>query len=217
MSVETIETVEAPTRTWQSLWRLSARGAAWVLLACCVVLVGTILLAGEREASVGDLQAAIAQHEVSVIEVDGTVRSGTVHWNDGVLRRVTETGGAPRLRVPDSVFVVPHGGESSYGQIGQWHVPDLAIALWLCISVGTIALLIVGREPWRATRWAWFWLLWPAPPLGALAFLLLGGSTWQRPPVRPARRLTGGWALLISLVGVALVQAVVVVASAVVL
>ena len=38
------------------------------------------------------------------------------------------------------------------------------------------------------------------PPLGGLAFLLLGGSTAVLRPARPQRRLTGGWAFLLSIV-----------------
>ena len=52
--------------------------------------------------------------------------------------------------------------------------------------------------PERATRWAWFWLQWN--PVGVLAFLLLSGPVPGVPAPRPgARRLTGGWAFLLSL------------------
>lgn len=59
-------------------------------------------------------------------------------------------------------------------------------------------LLVAGPEPWRATRWAWFWLSWP--PFGLLAFVVLSGPvarlSWTPPQ---GRRLTGGRALLVSL------------------
>jgi hypothetical protein len=73
------------------------------------------------------------------------------------------------------------------------------------VALSAFVLLVVGPQPWRATRWAWFWLLWTAPPLGILAFLLLGGSTRLWPPARAEARLTGGWAFLLTiLLGMAL-------------
>ena len=64
------------------------------------------------------------------------------------------------------------------------------------VFLSTLGLLVVGPEPWRATRWAWFWLLTSAAfPLTALAFLVLGGPTPLVPaPRERSRRLTGGWA-----------------------
>ncbi len=68
--------------------------------------------------------------------------------------------------------------------------------------LGSLVLLVVGPQPWRATRWAWFWLL--SLPLVPLAFLLLGGPTRGLPdPVDGHRRLTGGSAFLLAVVLVA--------------
>ena len=63
-------------------------------------------------------------------------------------------------------------------------------ALWLVVN---------GPRPWRATRGGWSWLL--ASPVGVLAFLVLSGPTppLRAPPVT-GRRLTGGRALLLSIV-----------------
>jgi hypothetical protein len=81
----------------------------------------------------------------------------------------------------------------------------LRVAGWMAWAlliyfVTILWLLVRGPEPWRATRWAWFWLMTLAAPLGMLAFLLLAGPTSVVSPPRPgSRRLTGGWAFLILL------------------
>lgn len=91
-------------------------------------------------------------------------------------------------------------------QVRGWLLPGWTLLLGLVMIVGTLGLLIAGPEPRRATRWAWFWLLGLAAPLGTLAFLFLSGATSFRPtPARKEGRLTGGWAFLLSfLIGSAL-------------
>jgi hypothetical protein len=70
---------------------------------------------------------------------------------------------------------------------------------YLVLLVGTLAL-IGGPRPWRATRWAWGWLVLLVPPYGVAAYLLLGGPTGLLPPRDPRRVwLTGGWAFLLAL------------------
>lgn len=69
----------------------------------------------------------------------------------------------------------------------------------LALMLATLGLLIAGPEPWRATRWAWFWLFGVAPPLGILAYLAFGGPTLANAPRPGSRRLTGGWAFLLTL------------------
>ena len=65
--------------------------------------------------------------------------------------------------------------------------------------LATFGLIVGGPEPYRATRWAWFWL--SAPPLGLLAFVVLSGPTPGLGIRRPAGgRLGGGWAFVIGLV-----------------
>jgi len=65
--------------------------------------------------------------------------------------------------------------------------------------LATMCLMISGPEPYRASRWAWFWL--SAPPLGLLVFLVLSGPTPGLGIRRPAGgRLGGGWAFVLGLV-----------------
>ena len=99
-------------------------------------------------------------------------------------------------------------GDSGFGAFGRpvsawWAAVAAAVGLW------TFLLLITGDPPWRATRWAWFWLLGLVPPVGIVAFLLLGGRTGRWPPGRPDERLTGGWAFLLALAVNSVVQTIV--------
>lgn len=78
-------------------------------------------------------------------------------------------------------------------------VPSVVGTAALIMVLAGFALLVAGPAPWRATRWAWFWLLFP--PVGSIAFLLLSGPTLGVPsPGDLDRRLRGGWAFLLSLV-----------------
>jgi hypothetical protein len=78
-------------------------------------------------------------------------------------------------------------------------VPGVLALAAFGLFLAWLAFLVGGPQPWRATRWAWFWLGFP--PVGVLAHLLLSGPTPGLPaPRRPDRRLTGGWAFLIYLV-----------------
>ncbi|WP_299932949.1 hypothetical protein [uncultured Nocardioides sp.] len=76
-------------------------------------------------------------------------------------------------------------------------VPGGFFVAQLVITCATL-LLIGAREPWRATRWAWAWLVL-LTPIGVPAFLVLGGSTGLLRPRKPHRRLTAGWAFLLAL------------------
>lgn len=68
------------------------------------------------------------------------------------------------------------------------------------VLLGATLVLNGGPPPWRATRWAWAWLVLLVPPFGIAAYLLLGGPTGLFRPRDPRRVwLTGGWALLLAL------------------
>lgn len=111
----------------------------------------------------------------------------------------------PREATLDDLPVAVERGEIGIEVLGmQTSWPVLAVFAAGCLA--TLWLLVNGPQPWRATRWAWFWLA--APPLGLLAFLLLSGPTPGLGITRPAtKRLTGGKAFLLALLLSALVPA----------
>jgi hypothetical protein len=97
----------------------------------------------------------------------------------------------PRIRLES--LDRPGQSTSVYG----WNLPGWFGPALIAHTLLTLVLLVTGPEPWRATRWAWFWLL--TPPIGTIVFLLLSGPTPGLPrPARPGRRLTGGWAFLLA-------------------
>jgi hypothetical protein len=145
----------------------------------------------------------------------------TVHWRHGWLKYVTEVvqvrgPGGPEgagttddqvvLRDPPSRLLASlqpglqvthdqnvHPGSNLFG----WRVSNALGIPGLVLFLAGFSLLVAGPQPWRATRWAWFWLL--VPPIGSIAFLLLSGPTTGVPgPRNPSRRLTGGWAFLLA-------------------
>ena len=151
-----------------------------------------------------------------------------VHWRDGLVARVGQvrqvrsdtpvsqgSGSSERLVVGDlsgelsrahpglRVTSRPDTDRPSgiSGTVLGWQVSGRLALVTAVVWLATVALLINGPEPWRATRWAWFWLI--ANPLGAigsLAFLLLSGPTPLLPAAKvDGRRLHGGWAFLIAL------------------
>ncbi len=150
-----------------------------------------------------------------------------VTWREGLLAYRTEVvevrrpGAAPeqgtRGTTPTLVneSVAEHLGAISPGVVveqgprsGGWRADTLGFALGERLAVALLALWLVtvgfvagGPEPWRATRWAWFWLLsTPVMPLVALGYLLLAAPAPGLPAPRdPGRRLRGGWALVIAL------------------
>jgi hypothetical protein len=98
----------------------------------------------------------------------------------------------PGLRVHDDVL------RQSDGSMLGWRVPDPIGIVAFVLHLAGLALLITGPPLWRATRWAWFWLL--VPPVGSIAFLLLSGPTpGMSAPRKPSHRLSGGWAFLLAL------------------
>lgn len=75
--------------------------------------------------------------------------------------------------------------------------------------IAGLFLLVGGPQPRLATRWAWFWLAFHAPP-AMLALVVLEPAPWgrRRPASPAARRLTGGWAFLLGLLLAGLLHAV---------
>jgi hypothetical protein len=148
-----------------------------------------------------------------------------VRWREGVLNRyveVTEASGddqarearsegaghpvvvgslEDRLVAIDPTLQVLTGASrsSSFEVLGMTGPGWLGVA-FLALLAGCLFALSRGR-PWRATRWAWAWIVLLLPILGMAAWLLLAGPTGRFRPRDPARVwLTGGWALLLALV-----------------
>jgi hypothetical protein len=200
--------------------------AGWLLLAAGAIGISerpSSFHELETRVASGDV------HEVTVVgeSLTPTSRGYTtleVHWREGLVRHVaTVITAQPRRAAPnrdarDGTTVITgsvadrlrasqpglrvesaDGYSSSTSYLGL-HVPFWVTWVGFGLSLLTLCLLVLGPEPWRATRWAWFWLLGIGFPLGLIAFLVLSGPTPLPAPRRPARRLTGGWAFLLMLV-----------------
>jgi hypothetical protein len=212
--------------------------SGWLLLVACVGLLLTGLVEGERPSTYGELRQAVAAGDVDEVVVTGGMAGGyrgrqgvTVHWREGIFRhqaRVVEQhpqrGTATRAGVPvvysveDDLTGVaverrPHDFPH-YTVVYGWRLPQWTSVATFVVALTGLLLLIGGPQPRRATRWAWFWLMSLAPPVGFLAFLLLSGVLSPRPRAGLGRRLTGGWAFLLSVVvGVAFSSGVTAVAG----
>ena len=205
------------------------RAVAWlraVLLAGWAAIAVTALTVGQFSTSLADLKAAVAAGQVREVTSLGAMEPGVtgygvqeVTWRQDWWTRRTEvrvlTPGEqpptsdlpvvgrdvlPQLRQLNPDLVVREGQWSqSSSSIWGVRMPPWVGLTWLLLALTTLGLVMSGPQPWRASRWAWFWLGWL--PGGQVAFLVLSGPT---PPLtRPgprAWRLTGGWAFLALLV-----------------
>lgn len=210
----------APPRPF--VWMRLGLIGLWLAL-----LVGMVLV-GERESSLAELRRGLASGSVDTIRVSGGLPDGArgtaiqqVRWRSNGIARVATVREVSR---PGSA-----GGGSSYQVVREdvgtrlqslfpdltvrrgpmmslpsWSVGDVTGPSWLgnillVALIATLVLVVAGPSPWRATRWAWFWLIW-IPLVGGLAFAVLSGPLWGLPEPRPGRRgLTGGWAFLLSM------------------
>lgn len=104
----------------------------------------------------------------------------------------------PDVRVEQTYRTLRAGG-LSYESFG-WTIRGWLLWPFIALLAVTLRLLAISPAPWRATRWAWFWLVMGLAPLGALAFLLLGGPTGAARRPSPQRRdLNGWWAFVLVL------------------
>lgn len=218
-----IRTAHDVPRTWPRWW-LRIR---WALLAAAVVMLVVAVATGDRSGSLADLESDLAAGNVDTVTVVGTgLADGStgyarqeVHWRDGLVERRAEvwhvtpgespqTDGEPVSRTEigrtladehPGLTVLRREGPEAHSELAGWRLTGWAAVGAFVLLGAALSLLINGPQPWRATRWAWFWLLWT--PAGFVAFLLLAGPLPLVPgPRRPGRRLTGGWAFLLSLV-----------------
>lgn len=213
-----------PWRRWD---RIAGRFLTFGWLCAAILLLSVGELDGSYAQLSNDLRAGEV-HQVEVVgaaELEGMGWSGaTIQWRDGLVMRTAEVAQASDERVarraqrestqpvvvgsveahlqrldPD-VRIVEGGSRARTFTFFGWGVPDGLGLLLLVLYLGTLGL-IAGPRPWRATRWAWAWLVLLAPWAGIPAYLLLGGPLGLLGP-RPNSRLwlTGGWAFLLALV-----------------
>lgn len=205
----------------------------WVLIVGWVALALVAVLAGERDASLAQLEDAVAAGEVREVEVAGGLDEGDrgaasvqVRWDRGLLTRTTAL--VEQRPLPASRSEMPQGhgqpvvadvearlrelqpdlqvARSSWSGPGAsvlgWGLPAWAGLLHLGVLLGTLFMLVGSPPPWRATRWAWLWVLVLVPPLGIPAYLLLAGPTAPVPSPSPSRpRTTGGRGFLLGIAG----------------
>lgn len=226
----TAEAEPAPARTAKRRGGARLVGwallACWSVLLVCAVFLGE----GASTLDRLEADVATGRVDAVRIEGGPPVRRGfavvEVHWRSGVLAYTTQVVEARpveagrRAGARDGVTGVVSGdlGDTlrrlqpglrvervdyqsgpSTQVLGRELTGWVALVL-IVVFLSTLVLLILGPEPWRATRWAWFWLLTSAvAPLAAVAYLLLAGPTsLVRAPRQGSRRLTGGWAFLIA-------------------
>ena len=101
--------------------------------------------------------------------------------------------GGREVRVVGTTTQLPSGPAVFGTTVAPW-------LFWTWLAAVLATLVLVGdRDTWRATPWAWRWLVL-LTPVGAPAYLLLGGPTGLLAPAPGARRLTGGWSFLVAVV-----------------
>ena len=202
----------------------------WLGLLLATVLVGEkqeSWEAAKEAVASGDVRTVSVSDELS--DASGGSRTVWVRWREHGVRRIAEvvqlhpagaaapgdTGetvddgregiaSAPSevlTRLDPDLVVEPGRSPSLQGTVLDWQVPGTVAVAALVLNLAVLGLIIGGPQPWRATRWAWFWLF--ASPVGGIAYTVLAGPTLGVPrPRRIERRLTGGWAfLLAALVG----------------
>ncbi|MCK6211468.1 hypothetical protein KZX45_13035 [Georgenia sp. EYE_87] len=183
-----------------------------VILAVGLVLALAQMLAEPVERPLQDLLDGLRAGDVETVTIarpaPGVEAFGTwpVEWTgDGLPGRasyeISDDGGpasvdegrlildaAERSPAPVDVSV-----RLDFIQAGTtWHLGGFAL-------VAALGWLVLGPQPRLATKWAWFWLAGAAPLLW-LAFVVLEPvPLWRRAPAAAGpRRLTGGWAFLLS-------------------
>jgi hypothetical protein len=217
---------EASYDEWRTRrWRLTGLAFAilWLVTAVAVVL------AGERRADLDTLLADVGEGSVTEVEIVGLPRDPdwrgraqvTLEWRGRVLDRFAEVVVDTRRRpgssevgdqivgdparflrsgAPQLALDVTYSNHTGFQEWREWRGPAWVAAMGLAAWFGTVLLAGAGPQSWRATPWAWIWLILFSGPLGAVAYLLLGGPLGMWRPRDLQRRLTGGWAFLMAMV-----------------
>src|SRR5450759_1122724 len=194
-----------------------------VLIAVGLVVGGAQIATRPVQKSVGELMDAMARGQVQTLTIErlpaDASGSGTfrVAWTGSVRPAYASYQFSNEVGQPpvDEGAAILAAAVSSPSPVGVEvrndgsRIPGIrdATPTWLALaSLVAPGLLIAGRQPRLATKWAWFWLATAMTPLW-LAFVVLEPvpmwSDQPQPLVR--RRLTGGWAFLLSLVLAAVV------------
>lgn len=137
------------------------------------------------------------QDTATVVEVGGGSDGPELGQRQGEITRddVAEV----LARANADVEVVTGVEMPSRTDLGGFLVPDWLGVVAFVIVLAALFLLVNGPEPWRATRWAWFWLS-GVPVLGLLFLVWSGPTPGVRPPRDRYRRWTGGPAFLVGVV-----------------
>ena len=226
-----MRTVESPTApVWVAL-RL-------VLAVVYVLVIAGVALTYRSTASLQALYDDVRTGATSQVELVGGLPPGssgsavqTAQWQTGLRRWTSELlvqrppgqrDGFPvtAQQTSDDVAAEVRGldpdvrvvtSEHRSGFSPQLYGVRLPLLIGIPALLGTLAgivLLVGGPQPYRATRWAWFWL--SGMPGGALAFLALSGPTpGLRTPPPGEPRLTGGRAFFVALIVGAILSAAV--------
>lgn len=207
----------------------AARVAGWALIGACVLLVVVGLVAGERTSSYEDLRAAVARGDVDQVTVSqafsgefqgrATVEVYWRTWSGWRVAQAIEQHPVRRDRIDGLPVRYDVGADlqgldtgleverrthwrdrSADTELLGWRLPAWTGLVMFGVWAAVLMLIVGGPPPWRATRWAWFWLLAMAAPVGVVAFALFGGPCGLLPPA-PGRRpgLRGGWGFLLAL------------------
>ena len=217
-------TLPRSTRGWA--WIRGVLLALWLALAALTVL-GGVRDTTYADLEAGLASGRVDHVAVSGGLPAGATGSATftVTWRDGLFRdrasltqatsarearasRMSDSGryvvgsvrGSLTRGFPDVTVVrAPDSQAMDGGSVWEVNVPSWLLVGFAVAFLGTLGTITGGPKPWRATRWAWFWVC--TMPGGALAFLVLSGPSWPLPAPRAGhRRLTGGFAFLLTLV-----------------
>ncbi|GAB3597638.1 hypothetical protein GCM10027446_26020 [Angustibacter peucedani] len=208
---------------WATPW-VVVRTAVVVMVLGVLALV---VLMGARASPLHALERALRTGQVHEATVYGPLLpegatgcvTQQVVWRGQGLHRRTEVratrgtdggclGARPRPPVTDADVlvqrlapgVVVHRVPDRSGPqlaVAGWGLPDWLRVPAVLSLLAVLVLLVSTPSPWRATRWAWFWLF--GSPVAVVLFLLFGGPLVGLPRARLGhRRLTGGWSFLLA-------------------
>jgi hypothetical protein len=137
----------------------------------------------------------------TVREIRGDSTDGPMNYADDDVTATLHTRPSSRLLELQPGLNVTRGQGHDYydNKFVGFVVPAAIGYVAIALGVAAFLLLVEGPQPWRATHWAWLWLF--SNPIGMACFLLLSGPVpGLRAPRNVKRRLTGGWAFLLSIV-----------------